>query len=1182
MSNTIDTSVTTTEVPAFNVSFFMRLEKAVGEDVVITKDHVTDAAEFKNFTDRCLTVSTFQNDLYLGKGADVISRTQQMRPGDNDADLVLKRVYDYGNSSTKYQLGDYPENKKSDGTTKITSDKNSIGSHNAHFIDTGVVNFLNANVAYENSNGFNFTVESNLLAFADKLESNTNTAHKLETGDSLKAYIVVTAKNDNDVLGKVQTDMTDLTQASTISNGSLNAKTNTQVISVEHLTIRSIDASNNRTSDFSFTPAGTNAQPIIRPLSYNIICDIYRSRDTTLVGNVIVLNRLPRIEDIQKNIIDGAAADVNFPIDSHENINDNFIILTRITEKSLTTTLYDQLHSTDTDKKAKTVTKYDGDYELALNELNGANAYNIADMHKVIALDEAKCGHAGLHVEYQVIASGLLARTLQNRENSLDNIYWEVNIPDAGGFSDVPGSIGGSGSGQLNMFAYRKGLSVSIFDSLAIEKNKFISDIVNAEVPKSWELPNETYEGYPMVEIISKFGLDLYGMVQSTSNTDIKFPILYKKNMSSSNSSEVESYEFVSMNYFAGQTANKYDKISASFVHNWIPRSNFDDVLAKCGVEVGPSNEAAQIAAWRGFAKDFITEAKEKGFAPAGYLSTLDSKLSGTDPLTPIQQFSTLMIEALYSLTRQSANSVNPTRIFVRPTKTISAGTYVFKNNIDKQSVATNLNVERLPINLLMEATSLGVREVAVSNIANLRDKILAEVGNAMQLLIPIVLELNTGKVEVTGEKKYELVTNFLVECLSKLSLTEIMNNIWYYKDSTSGERKVLLRKDTNAVNGEFYTNKYIKIETPPSSYQTDGQSNELDRLIYTKVWGQPDTTGSSATIHTMVDIINDSQCRMRLAGVKEDPTARGALKDYRYPGAGTGIYAENVPNVSGGFALQVLQWMACGLVNIPSAYDSLFNNKEDIFNAIRNNSYISDVNGDLGTVSENPMARLKIALEDTTLEPLQHVLDYIQANDGARFVINEKEADDIRASSGGLDIKRQTTQNGTTLEHENAYMLPLIEQDLLSFVSTVNGSMEDPGESVKSSYTAAIADMIKKLDQPTVLNPQPDVDGITHSTMALTGHALNEDGSEGDVGLYTNAVNLFIKPDIGPYEKTLTTTPEADKALYQIFGEKSWEIRMGLHNDQMMDTYEIIRSDQLSANQNNSNITMVHHHLIQ
>ena len=1197
MSNTIDTSVITTEVPAFNVSFFLRKETVdATSGAIISKQVLKEGdfndGKFKTFMDKALVVSSFQNDLFLGNfSSDTVSRTQQIRPEDKGTERVLARILDYGNSTTKYTSGNYNENIGSDGNAVEPTTKDHIGLHTAHYMTdgsvpgTGIISFLNANVAYENSNGFNVNIEHNLLGLVNSLTT------VLDNNQRINAYLVITAKNDNDVLGKVQTDVTDIVQASDVAAGDINAQTNSRIISYESVTVSYKDDFGVLFSDFELSKPGDPTKKIIRPVSFNIMCDIYRSSGTTLVGNVIVLNRLNRIEEIQDVII--KAVDdptITLNIDSHENINNNFIVLSRIATIADSKMLYDKFHSSDTLKNAKTVTKYDGKYTLSLSELNGANAYNlnttdetVADLHTVYPVSATKCGHSGLYVEQQSIASGLLARTLKGGETSLDNIFWELTLDDAGQYTDVPATVGGGDSGLLSMFSYRKGLSVVIFDSLSTEKNKFVSDIVNAEVPSSWRKSTEQYDGFPMLQVISKFGVDLKGMVPGTHDVngvqtphDIKFPILYYHDETDKN------YSFVSMNYYAGESSTKFDKISEDFVHNWIPKEDLDEILNSCGIEMSSATvSTADLDKWIEQAKYFVGEAVAKGFDPSGYLAELDDKLIYATNVTvePLQKFSALLLEALYVLSNGTNINSPEIKLFVRPTKTIGSGLFVFKNSIDQQSVAVNLNVDRIPQNLLMETTSLALKEVAITNISNLRDKILASVGNAMQLLIPIVMELSTGTVEVTGEKKYELTTDFLVECLSKLSLSQIMNQIWYYKDTT-GKRIVIPRSDTTAATNKYYNNKYEEHE---SAY-TD--TDLLANLIYTKVWRGVDTSTSAKS---MLDIMNDSQCRMRLAGVKADPTARGALKDYRYPGAAPDVFAENTPNTSGGFALQVLQWIASGLVNIPSSYSTLFNNKDNIFRAIRNNAYESDSDGNITTQIVSVLTKLDDALKDPELQPLQHILDHIQANDGGRFAINEKEADDARVKDPPVNIQKKTSL-------ENAYMLPLIEADLLSFVSTVNGKMEDPTEAIKDSYTKAIEAMVTKLNKPNELNTDPDPDGISHYTMALTGHAITQDAygndAQGTQGLYYTASNLFIDPAIGPFEKKTeqdkitaaeevladATSPQLDidaaledmadatakLNIYQVFKERSWEIRLGMHDEKNMDSYETIRNTQL------------------
>lgn len=181
-----------------------------------------------------------------------------------------------------------------------------------------------------------------------------------------------------------------------------------------------------------------------------------------------------------------------------------------------------------------------------------------------------------------------------------------------------------------------------------------------------------------------------------------------------------------------------------------------------------------------------------------------------------------------------------------------------------------------------------------------------------------------------------------------------------------------------------------------------------------------------------MTIISDDTFGRLKLADVKQDDSARGQLRDYRYPGKqfdnqfNVPIFAESTPNTNGTFACQVIRMIKSGLLGRPED-DKILINEQNIIDQINGGVYMaynnerSNVNESLykqmqlsgtpmkkGTnfdkVVMNPQQFMYLKLQEKrSVDPakkkkggfvaMQYVLQQLLSNDPQRFVLNENEA---------------------------------------------------------------------------------------------------------------------------------------------------------------------------------------------
>lgn len=1218
----LDTSATTTETPGLNVCVYVTKVDASGNveyvvnsglknsDVSTITDNtdteVFTVDEFKKyFNPTFVQFNCYDQNLMIGDGTSNMIQREQILNSENQ---VLKAVIDVGSETSKYTTGDYYENTdiqmNSAGQLEAVTineplHADHIGVNTTHFAETGVLVFTNVNVPYERHAGFTVTVNSSLSKLCDKLNV---------SNDSLKVQVVVTAKRNNDILSKVGIDVTDAGMASYLAHSKPSAKENNLIVCKQSVSLN---------SDFDVTIAdGTVTE---RDVFLTMIVDMFRSQNTTLVAPVVVLSKLPQIEEVREALL--ADTSGTFPLSPTDvDLVEHYMTVSRIfysdpSTNSNPSMLLDNFHSSADDVKVHSIFPENPEYRLQYDELNGANAYDNSILRPQENLEHEDVGHENVHVEHLIIFTSLFNRTLIDGKSSLTNAYWNIKEPEVAQFTEqVPQSVMGPAhnipGASLKVETYRKGMASVLYNSLPRDRNLFVTKIVDATIPGVWERAGETYDGYSSLYLLRSFETQL--RASPAMSSEIKYPMIYDK----SNVNGDDVYRFVSLRYTSGMITTEYDNVSASFAENYFDADYLNFMLGR--VAFRPTD---LLRDYLTNANDFVTEAKKRGSLNtytstlAGELSNLQSTYS-SDSTTTIAQssvvlnrFSVLFLECLHILVNQVSEADN---LFdFQPSRVIGSQVNMFKSPYEIIPFSAELSINRAPRNILMEATSLQLKEITFVNNTNLRLAILNPVGNPVELLLPLLLEFKTGNVATTHRKEIEIVTDYLLECLNRVDKTIVSNCVWYTKEEKNGSIERTVRhvgpKLTKLLDTNYESVEVNNAIFKPFKNADDDNVNDkyLAELLYKIMMGDG-TTGTS-----MLSLQNQSNYgRLKLSKVNDDPTARGELMDYRYHGIQQGIFAENVPNTKGGFALQVLRMIKSGLINKPED-NTIIANEQNIVNAIRD-EVVDDVGNMSSTVDVLQTKLTETVHGSGTSRPLlamQNLLDHIYANDKQRFTINETARD----NATDTDVTALKWNNGS--EDVELYMLPLIAEDTISIITTVNGHLVDPNASANSGDTFLSETMKKineKLNTPTLLNKivegttttMPDADKLSSVAVALTGRALNpstSDSRAGQNGLYKECVNILAAPDIGPYEKAVvdneaSATPDATlsagyaevkamleshkvdttqsaadiqanvNSIYQAFRERSFTIKYNMNEQYSVPSYLELRTSQAQA----------------
>ena len=85
-----------------------------------------------------------------------------------------------------------------------------------------------------------------------------------------------------------------------------------------------------------------------------------------------------------------------------------------------------------------------------------------------------------------------------------------------------------------------------------------------------------------------------------------------------------------------------------------------------------------------------------------------------------------------------------------------------------------------------MEATAFDIKEINFADNNNTFD-LLNPVGNPQELF-SYYFKTETEKITTVKSRKVEITTDYLLETLNDIDITELMNNIWYIIDDSETE----------------------------------------------------------------------------------------------------------------------------------------------------------------------------------------------------------------------------------------------------------------------------------------------------------------------------------------------------------------------------------------------------------
>lgn len=1165
--NVLITNASVTDLPSFDVTFFL----TDSDGHVINHDSNAETVSFH----------AYHQNLLLGNGSySSVQREQIFTPG-QEGKKTLLNVVSTGTLELSHTMSEYTENLQNGQPIGTLGEKTQIGLYNGTNPAGGSENvytsFLNANVAVEQANGLTI-----------KLSENIGRLVASENGD-VYAHVVVTTSERNDLRAKTQIDLTEMGEAQPLLastedvNGRrmINVVNSSSVVASKSFLVKSDSAD----TDFTYTSDGSQYD---RPIVLTVLADIFRSATTTLVAPVVVLHRLTNIETVKKNIKQAVVDDPSlFKFDPSVDLSKHFMIFSRLryndvdgTSPTIELASMLETDASNSNQNHLTITSLDPARELTYSELNGANAHNVvvnidgSDINlfnTMQSVPEAETGNSHVHVEELVYLTSLLENSLLDKTSSLTNVFWGISDSTASEFVKVPSDLinglnmltdNESGliadQGWARLAPYRKCLSAVLMSSLSEDRAIFVSNFLNDGVSPNFMKEGEVYDGMTWVNVLKQFGLSL----KNRNLPDVKFPIMINDDGSS------DTVGFLRPTHDPDNSSPQFEPVSRSFLEAFFGSEYLNQLLGLC---INADNNPDAVEEYRTAASTFVQYANTSSdyttlLASNTYFSAQHAALvGGMNANNPeydnVEQYGLLILNALYAVVNMTASEHSNHSYVFGTTEIMSSNYTAFKSHYETVNVTAELSVRRMPRNLLQQTTSLELKYVTFVDNGALRNAILDTVGNPIEMLLPVILELKADDAQVTERREFELITDYLVECLNEIDLEELTNRI-VYKFNAEGKREIHSIQRGESGGANKYNNKY------ESEGVLDQKSMWVATELYNKLMGSDDgINGDFKTVGTLLG--ETSNGVLRLTGVRDDTTARGELGDWRYHSIYNGTFAENPPAFTGGFGMQVVRWINSGLVGQPEAQD-VVSNVQGIVNSIRYNLYntndndeiqpVVSYNGDRSSAVTNMISQIHTRLTGVlgstdNMNAFQVVLDHIVANDLQRLLVNERQREDKVSDNGQL-------KDGT----DNLYLLPLIPEDTLTLITTVNGGLTDANENAGSqdSLNQAIQYINKQLDNPSNLQPNPDSDKLTNTTLAITGHSIayDENGApkQGTQGVYFNNETLLAAPQDGPWEKSQGTHTEA---TYQRFNERSWSCMYNLSEPSDFTTYSDIRKAQ-------------------
>lgn len=810
----------------------------------------------------------------------------------------------------------------------------------------------------------------------------------------------------------------------------------------------------------------------------------------------------------------------------------------------------------------------------ALNKLAKTGVFDNSYINTFEYIHKDNCGHEGVFVETLYLLTNVLGNLLTDEGDTLDNLFWYLSDENNDTvFSKVPSSIFNPGQLDANTNfisarSYRKAITSVLYETTKSTVETFVDYYRNVQIPPRWMKTGEIYDGYYGLELLRYFTYTLETFYKNTDLSGSKIPIVFE---------DTGDYiSFVDVGYHR-ETYTQYRRISKNFVKLYMGDQNYEKFLEANDTRVFYTvNDSAKtyienMKAFIGYGRnlgldnDYQTNNQLvnlwdelKNFS----VTSLSQQIKGTDNELfvvtsggetqhyPLHRYTILVLEALYLISKYGNSNLKKIKTDISNldapsdtyniyydlyhTRIIGSSVDNLKNRYEKIPFTVELSTRRIPRNLLMESTSFRLSEITLVNNSLLREVILDAVGKPVDMVAPIVLDLDTDQIDTVVNRDIKFDTDYLIEVNNRMDKNRLMNQIFYKIEN--GERKIVhVGKKLDYLIGPDYqpisknaSGTTSKIEADDIGGIADEKtlSNDLTELLMCP----GDENTSIAEL-----IQNTDYGQLKLANVKDDKTVRGILKDYRYHGVGKDqegnpIFADDVPYMSGGLGMQVVRMISSGLVNKQNDV-YIVSNRNQIVNNIRHpnandlkegmeytkdSGYVSTIAKYLDSELRNP--------DGSDYRVTQFILEQLYLKDPLRFQVNEI------ARNGVTD---QNINESLQKDAETMYMLPLTEDDTFSIASIVNGTMNDPYESKSETLSSLL----------TTLNSSGI--GSSISSVSLTGTPIEYNANNVIVpsdnsGTFYNSNNLFYFSDFGPYEKYIVDNYDICNNQIQLFDKDS------------------------------------------
>lgn len=794
----------------------------------------------------------------------------------------------------------------------------------------------------------------------------------------------------------------------------------------------------------------------------------------------------------------------------------------------------------------------------ALNKLAQTGIFTNDNINIFQYIDDKNCGHKGVFVETLYILTNVLGNLLTDEGDTLDNLFWYLSDENNNTvFSKVPSTIFNPNQNKdsanfISAKTYRKAITGVLYETTKSTVETFVDYYRNVQIPPRWMKTGEVYDGYYGLELLRYFAYTLMPFYKNSDLSGSKIPIVIE---------DTEDYiSFVDVGYH-GESFTQYRRISKAFVETYLGEENYKKYLVNNETRVFYTVNDSAVGYVKNL-KSFIRYGKELAKQDNRYntneqlenlwgeleKSEQDTNGNASDSikgenqelfikynidgngevLQPLHRYTVLVLESLYLISRYGNSNLKEIEERISEldisnniyydffnTRIIGSSVNNLKNRYEKIPFTVELSTRRIPRNLLMEATSFRLSEITLVNNSLLREVILDNVGTPIDMVAPIVLDLNTQQIDTVVNRDIKFDTDYLIEVNNRLDKNRLMNQIFYVIHY--GERKIvrvgkpdkldyLIGPDYQPITKNASgTNSRIGPEDIGGVADENTLSNDLTELLMCP--GDTNTSIAELIQHTEYG-------QLKLANVKDDKTVRGISRDYRYHGVGDDIcgnpiFAEDVPYMSGGFGMQVARMISSGLVNKQNDV-YIISNRNQIVNNIRHPSpehlglkQYTENAGYVSTIAKYIDQKLK---EQTSTEfPVsQFLLEQLYLKDPLRFQVNEI----ARNSITDAELNNNLVQGD-----EIMYMLPLTEDDTLSIASVVKGYMNDPYESKSDTLSSILNAMNSKGLSSSI------------SSVSLTGTPIMYDDDNnikpaGNKGTFFNSNNLFYFSEFGPYEK--------------------------------------------------------------